>query len=89
MTDPFRTALTLAAAFRDCNFELRPTPPQDSDGDTAHFAELTPTGAILLYVTGDPYSLNLYDSLFSYVGATRRDPPETDGPLTVFTYRFE
>ncbi len=86
--DPFHQALTLAAAFRDCNLLLRPPPVRDDDGGTAHYAELTPTGVILLTVTGDPYSLDLYDSLLGTIGA-RRIAIEPDGRVTVFTYTFD
>lgn len=88
MTNLFRSALLLAAAFRDADLRLAATPdtiPHSAD-DSENYAELTPTGVILLYAVGRPRSLDLYDALFATVGA-QRAAVEPDGRVTVFTYR--
>jgi hypothetical protein len=86
----FRAALTLAAAFHECSIALHPAPVTPNDDTVTHFAELTPTNVILLYVTAPtPYSLDLYDSLFAQVDAHRiAVERDGDGPMTVFTYAF-
>ena len=87
MTAPnlFLTALTLAAAFHECSIALHPAPVTPNNDTATHFAELTPTGVILLYVTTTPYSLDFYDSLFAQINA-HRTAVERDGLMTVFTY---
>jgi len=87
--NPFRAALALAAAFHECSISLRPAPVTSNDDTVTHFAELTPTGVVLLYVTTTPYSLDLYDSLFEQINAHRTAiERDGDGPMTVFTYAF-
>ena len=84
----FHTALTLAQAFHKQDLHLQPMPQVISTNTPGgeHYAELTLTGVILLYATGRPRSLDLYDSCFSTIGA-RRVAIEPDGHVIVFTYR--
>lgn len=86
----FHTALTLAATFAAADLYLAPMPQVISTNTQGgeHYAELTPTGVILLYATGRPRSLDLYDSCFATIGA-RRVAIEPDGHVTVFTYRVQ
>lgn len=97
VSDPFRAALLLAEAFQEEGHALSPIPRPhqerlpyvDMDTPEGHYAHLSTTGVILLYVVGDTtHDLEWYDSMFETVGATRVNV-EPDGPrvITVFTYR--
>lgn len=86
MDNPFRAALLLAEAFHEEGVDLSPTDTMDQSTPEGHYAEVTTTGVILLYVVGALRDLAFYDLMFE--GIATRTAVERDGRMTVFTYKL-